>query len=44
MLVGMKNTRSTVGKNLNLSTRVEKQKRGKGAYVRKNRYGNKWDV
>jgi stalled ribosome alternative rescue factor ArfA len=35
----MKTNRSTVGKNLNLSTRVEKQRRGKGAYSRKNRYG-----
>lgn len=43
MLGFMKNIRSTVGKNLNLSTRVEKQKRGKGAYVRKNKY-NKWDI
>lgn len=34
-------TRSTVGKNLNLSTRIEKQKRGRGAYLRRNRYNNK---
>ncbi len=38
----MKTIRSTVGKNLNLSTRVEKQRKGKGAYVRKNKYG-KWE-
>jgi stalled ribosome alternative rescue factor ArfA len=34
----MKQTRSTVGKGLNLSTRVINQRKGKGAYVRKNRY------
>lgn len=34
----MKPIRSTVGKGLNLSTRVIKQGKGKGAYVRKNRY------
>lgn len=28
-------SRSTVGKGINLSTRVEKQGKGKGAYVRK---------
>jgi stalled ribosome alternative rescue factor ArfA len=38
----MKTTRSTVGKGLNLSTRVEKQRKGKGAYIRKNRY-NRYD-
>ena len=43
-MVSMKaTTRSTVAKGLNLSTRVEKQRKGKGAYVRKSRYG-KWDV
>jgi stalled ribosome alternative rescue factor ArfA len=31
----MKRTRSTVGKGLNLTTRVEKQGKGKGAYSRK---------
>lgn len=35
-------SRSTVGKGLNLSTRVEKQGKGRGAYSRKNRY-NKHD-
>lgn len=35
---GMK-ARSTVTKNLNLSTRVEKQRKGVGSYKRKNRYG-----
>jgi stalled ribosome alternative rescue factor ArfA len=38
----MKINRSTVGKGQNLSTRVINQRKGKGAYVRKNRY-NKWD-
>lgn len=37
-------TRSTVTKGLNLSTRVEKQKKGKGAYVRKTKYGNRFDI
>jgi hypothetical protein len=37
-LLPMKQTRSTVGKGLNLSTRVINQRKGKGAYVRKNRY------
>jgi len=41
-LVGMNKPRSTVAKGLNLSTRVEKQRKGKGAYVRKNRY-NRYD-
>jgi hypothetical protein len=35
----MKTTRSTVGKGLNLSTRVQKQKKGMGAYIRKTKYG-----
>lgn len=35
-------SRSTVTKGMNLSTRVEKQRKGKGAYVRRNRY-NKWE-
>lgn len=39
----MKNIRSTVGKSLNLATRIEKPRRGKAAYVRKNRYGNRWE-
>jgi len=38
----MNKPRSTVAKGLNLSTRVEKQRKGKGAYVRKNRY-NRYD-
>jgi len=38
ILTNMKTTRSTVGKGLNLSTRVEKQRKGRGAYVRKSRY------
>lgn len=35
-------SRSTVGKGLNLSTRVEKPRKGKAAYVRRNRY-NRWE-
>lgn len=40
-MIGMK-PRSTVTKNLNLATRVEKQRKGVGSYRRKNRYG-KWE-
>jgi len=35
--------RSTVGKNLNLTTRVEKQRRGTGSYSRKTKYGKRWE-
>ena len=35
-------SRSTVGKGLNLGTKVEKQRKGKGAYNRKDRY-NRWN-
>lgn len=38
MIVGMKAIRSTVGKGMNLASRVEKQRKGVGAYRRKNRY------
>lgn len=38
----MKKIRSTVSKNVNLSTRVEIQRKGKGAYSRKSKYGNNW--
>ena len=38
----MKINRSTVGKGLNLSVRVEKQRKGKGAYVRRSKY-NRWE-
>lgn len=34
--------RSTVTKGMNLSTRVEKQRKGFGSYRRKSRYG-KWE-
>jgi len=30
--------RSTVGKGLNLSSRVERQRKGKGSYNRRDRY------
>lgn len=33
----MKPTRSTVGKGLNLSSRIEPQKKGRGSYRRKAR-------
>ena len=39
----MKTPRSTVGRNMNLSLRVEKPKRGAGAYSRKNKFDNKWE-
>lgn len=35
--------RSTVGKNLNLTTRVEKQRKGLGSYSRKTKYGKRWE-
>jgi stalled ribosome alternative rescue factor ArfA len=35
----MKPTRSTVGKSLNLSPRIEPQKKGRGSYRRKTRNG-----
>ena len=41
-LLPMKTTRSTVAKGMNLATRVEKPRKGKFAYIRKNRY-NRWD-
>ena len=42
-LLGMKTkSRSTAGKGMNLSTRVINQRKGRGAYLRKNRY-NKHD-
>lgn len=31
--------RSTVGQGMNLSTRVEKKRKGRGAYSRRSRYG-----
>jgi hypothetical protein len=35
--------RSPVGKGMNLGTRVEKQGKGKGAYVRREKHGNRWE-
>jgi stalled ribosome alternative rescue factor ArfA len=39
----MKAIRSTVGKGMNLSSRVEKQRKGVGAYSRKAKYGNRFE-
>jgi stalled ribosome alternative rescue factor ArfA len=39
----MKAIRSTVGKGMNLSSRVEKQRKGVGAYSRKTKYGNRYE-
>ncbi len=38
----MKTIRSTVTKGMNLATRVERQRRGKGAYIRRDRYGKRF--
>lgn len=35
--------RSVFTSGVNLGGAVHKTKKGKGAYSRKNRYGNKWD-
>jgi len=41
----MKSTkhRSTVGCGTNMTTRVEKQRRGTGSYSRKTKYGKRWE-
>lgn len=38
----MKTPRSTVSKNVNLATRVEKQRKGFGSYSRKAKFKKDW--